>query len=114
MAVCQFYFCHFLEVQYVAVQHYRPDLLDLVGLWITEIFKSKIIFRWFPRTGVEIIIGTTVLVDYLIDVLVRCIKVTLVIGDDLLLNSVNNQRDLDLDDPWDLDRYGVFFPLLAG
>lgn len=72
------------------------------------------IFDWFPRAGVEIIIGTTVLVDYLIYVFVRCIKVTLVVCDDLLLYSINNQRNLDLNDPWDLNVNGVFFLLLAG
>lgn len=114
MAVCEFYFCHFLEVYNVAVEHDRPDLLDLVGLWVTEIFESKIIFQRFARICIDLIIGATVLIDYLIDILVWRIKVTLIIGDNLLLYPVNNERNLYFDDSWDLHRNGVFFPLLAG
>lgn len=115
MAVCKFHFCHFLEVDDVAIEHNGPDLLDLVGLWTAEIFKSKMILHLFTRASIKLIVRTTVLVNDLIDVPVRRIKVALIIGDDLLLNSVDNQGDFDLDDPGDLHRNGVIFPLcMAG
>lgn len=108
VAVGKLHLGYLLEVGHVAVEHDGSDLLDLVGLRI-QILESKMVFL-LPRASVELVVGTTVLVYNLIDVLVRGVQIALVVGDNPLLHSVDDQRDFYLDDPGDIDRDGVIFP----
>lgn len=100
MAIGKFHLCHLLDVCHVTIEHDGSNLLDMVGLCVVEILKNELILP--PRLSIELIIRTTVFIYYFIDILVRCIKIALIIGNHLLLHSIYYQRNLYLDDPGDI------------